>query len=148
MGRAEWEADESEARAAWSLYVELVTRIAVQPMDLDHGLLREALTSLHGIFGTTRQILREAGPSVGASRESVGGIAISVLNHGIRPFLAKWHPLLLTWEQQKAPDAGLRAHERKWIDEPKLRAALEELRVGLVQYTKALATIAGVADKR
>ncbi|RQH25906.1 hypothetical protein D4Z78_01585 [Okeania hirsuta] len=32
LGSAEWEADLTERHAAWSLYVELVTRISVQPL--------------------------------------------------------------------------------------------------------------------
>jgi hypothetical protein len=43
IGGAEWEADETERKAAWSLYVELVTRIPVQSLEADQGLLREAL---------------------------------------------------------------------------------------------------------
>ena len=35
IGSPEWEADPTERRAAWSLYVELVTRVAVQPLDAD-----------------------------------------------------------------------------------------------------------------
>jgi len=96
IGGAEWEADSTERRAAWSLYVELVTRVAVQTPELDIGLSREALSSLYSLFGSTRQILRDAGPDVGCSRESVGGIAIAVLNLGLRPFVSKWHPVLQT----------------------------------------------------
>jgi hypothetical protein len=59
IGSAEWEADPTERRAAWSLYIELVTRIAVQPLEVDEGLLREALTSLYSMFGTTREILKQ-----------------------------------------------------------------------------------------
>jgi len=59
--------------------------------------------------GTTREVLKAAGPDVGASRDSVGGIAIAyggryaiaVLNNGLRPFLAKWHPLLQAWEARR-----------------------------------------------
>lgn len=76
IGSAEWQADDTERRAAWSLYVELVTRIAVQSLEIDEGLLREALNSLYSLFGTTRQVLKEAGPDVGAAHNSVGGIAI------------------------------------------------------------------------
>ena len=94
IGSAEWQSDPTERRAAWSLYVELVTRIAVQQMDIDQGLIRESLSSQHSLFGTTREILKAAGPDVGTSSESVGGIAIKVLNNGLQPFLAKWHPLL------------------------------------------------------
>jgi len=146
IGSAEWEADPTERKAAWSLYVELVTRIAVQPLEIDTGLLREALTSLYNLFGITRQVLKEAGPNVGASRDSVGGIAIAVLNNGLRPFLAKWHPLLQTWEAQRPPDKSPKEHEQNWSEEPKLRVELESLRHDLEQYADALAVIAGVKE--
>jgi hypothetical protein len=146
IGSAEWQSDPTERRAAWSLYIELVTRIAVQPMDLDQGLFREALTSLHSLFGTTREILREAGPEVGASRESVGGIAIIVLNNGLRPFLAKWHPCLLSWELQRETTVSHQKHEKQWPEEAKMRGELEKLRKDLEKYANALAIIAGVKE--
>lgn len=78
IGGVEWEVDETQTRAAWSLYVELVTRIAVEPLESNEGLIREALNSLYSLFETTREILKEAGPSVGASINSVGGIAMNL----------------------------------------------------------------------
>ena len=60
IGGAEWEADVTERKAAWALYVELVTRITVESLQSDQGLLREALNSLYKMFEITRQILREA----------------------------------------------------------------------------------------
>ena len=144
LGSAEWGADSTELQAAWSLYVELATRISTQPLDLDQGLLREAFNSLHCLFGTTRTILKEAGPSVGKSRDSVGAIAIAVLNKGIRPFLAKWHPLLIVWENQKEPSTSPKDHERAWPEEAKARGELEKLREELEKYAHALAEIAGV----
>ncbi|WYL96187.1 MAG: hypothetical protein HEQ35_22260 [Gloeotrichia echinulata IR180] len=146
IGSVEWEADPTERRAAWSLYVELVTRIAVQALEADQGLLREALTSLYNLFPVTRQILKEAGPDVGASRDSVGGIAIAVLNNGLRPFLAKWHPLLQTWEAERPPNLSPKQHEQKWPEESKLREELESLRKDLEQYANALTVIAGVEE--
>jgi len=146
IGSAEWEADHTERKAAWSLYVELVTRIAVQPLEADLGLLREALTSLYNLFPVTRQVLKEAGPDVGASHDSVGGIAIAVLNNGLRPVLAKWHPLLQTWEAQRPPNVSPKEHERNWSDKAKLRSELEGLRQDLELYAQALATIAGVGE--
>ncbi|MBN4003469.1 hypothetical protein [Nostoc sp. LPT] len=139
IGSVEWEADPTERRAAWSLYIELVTCIAVQPLEVDQGMLRE-----DNLFPVTRQVLKEAGPDVGASRDSVGGIAIAVLNNGLRPFLAKWHPLLQTWEAPRPPHLSLKEHERNWSEEPKLRAELESLRKDLEEYANALAVIAGV----
>jgi hypothetical protein len=144
IGSAEWEADPAERKAAWSLYVELVTRIAVQPLEIDQGLLREALASLYNLFPITRQILKEAGPDVGISHNSVGGISITVLNKGLRPLLAKWHPLLQTWEAQRPPHLSPKAHEQNWSEEKNLRNELESLRKDLEQYANALAVIAGV----
>jgi hypothetical protein len=46
IGSASWEADPTERHAAWELYIELVTRIAVQPIGEELGTLREALNSL------------------------------------------------------------------------------------------------------
>lgn len=146
IGGAEWEADPAERKAAWALYVELVTRIAVQPLDTDQGLLREALSSLYSLFGSTRQILREAGPNVGASHDSVGGIAIAVLNNGLRPFLSKWHPLLQIWESQRAQTVSPIEHEQKWEHSIVMRKELDSLRTNLEQYAKALAVIAGVEE--
>lgn len=115
IGSASWEADPTERNAAWELYVELVTRIAVQSLDPQEGLVREAMNSLYSLFGSTCEILRKAGPKVGASHDSVGGIAITVLNNGIRPFLSKWHPMLLEWEGQKADGISSISHEKKGI---------------------------------
>jgi hypothetical protein len=69
LGSSEWEPDDAERRAAWSLYVELVAHIAVEPLEGDEGLLREMLSSLHSPFAMTREIVHEARPRVGASRE-------------------------------------------------------------------------------
>lgn len=141
---AEWEADPTERRAAWSLYVELSTRISTQPLSEKQGVLREALSSLYSIFEATRNILREAGPDVGASDDSVGGIAIAVLNMRLRPILTKWHPMLADYESTRRPDEGLQAHEQSWPRHHELREELEHLRKDLEEYAKALAEIAGV----
>ena len=146
IGSMAWKVDPTERKAAWSLYVELVTRIAVQQLEVDQGLVREAMNSLYSLFGTTREVLKAAGPNVGASRDSVGGIAIAVLNNGLRPFLAKWHPLLQAWETRRPVGVSPKEHEQSWSEEPKLRSELEVLRGGLEDYAKALAKISGVED--
>lgn len=146
IGSAEWEVDSTERNAAWSLYVELVTRVAVQSLEIDRGTLREALTSLYSLFGSTREILREAGPDVGASHDSVGGIAIAVLNNGLRPFLSKWHPELQAWEAKRSLNLSPAEHEKSWQEEPQLRSELESLRKDLEKYAKVLATISGIQN--
>jgi len=144
IGSASWEADPTERNAAWELYVELVTRVAVQSLDPKEGLVREAMNSLYSLFGSTREILRKAGPKVGASHDSVGGIAIAVLNNGLRPFLSKWHPLLLEWEAQRSDEVSHQAHEKAWDKEKVVRNELDILRHALSQYADALGAIAGV----
>jgi hypothetical protein len=144
VGEAEWTENPKERNAAWSLYVELVTRIAIEALPSDGGQLREALNSLHELFGTTRQILKEGGPDIGASANSVGGIAVRVLNRGIRPFLTYWHPALSEWEALKDPHVGAGEHERNWPEAGNLRTALNKLRVELASYAEGLAAIAGV----
>ncbi len=144
IGGAEWEVDPTQRRAAWALYVELVTRISVEPLKSNEGLMREALNSLYSLFATTRDILKEAGPDVGASLESVGGIAIAVLNRGLRPFLTKWHPILQVWEAKRPLDVSPLEYEKQWPQEPQLRQELEDLRRDLYQYALALADIAGI----
>jgi hypothetical protein len=145
LGSAEWEPDTAEQRAAWELYVELETRVAIQPLGEDEGLLREALSSLYSLFATTREILRKYGPEVGASKNSTGGIAIGVLNGGLRPFLGKWHPLLQTWERSNAAGTtSPQEHERAWEKSGALREELHELRNQLEIYAAVLAQIASV----
>ncbi|MGC1307225.1 MAG: hypothetical protein WA885_08355 [Phormidesmis sp.] len=146
IGGAAWEADPTERNAAWELYVELVTRVAVQSLNPQEGLVREAMNSLYSLFGSTREILRKAGPNVGASHDSVGGIAIAVLNNGLRPFLSKWHPLLLEWEEKKPNGTSPQAHEKAWDKEIIVRGELDVLRGDLEQYANALAEIAGIAE--
>lgn len=146
IGSASWEADPTERNAAWELYIELVTRIAVQSLEPQEGLVREAMNSLYSLFGSTREILRKAGPGVGASHDSVGGIAISVLNNGLRPFLSKWHPLLLDWERKKPSGSSSQSHEKAWAMESVVRSELEQLRVDLSKYAAALANICGIEN--
>ena len=147
IGSASWEADPTQRNAAWELYVELVTRVAVQSLDPQEGLVREAMNSLYSLFGSTRDILRKAGPKVGASHDSVGGIAIAVLNNGLRPFLSKWHPSLLEWEEKKAEGISPQAHEKSWEQELIVRGELDSLRQDLEKYAHVLADIAGVSKK-
>lgn len=144
IGSAKWQADPTEQNAAWSLYVELVTRIAVQSLGTEQGSLRETLNSLYVLFETTREVLKSAGPKVGASRHSVGGIAIAVLNNGLRPFMTHWHPALEEWEAQRPNNLGKKVHEQNWSEATKMRQELAALRADLEQYAIALAKIAGV----
>lgn len=148
LGQLEFGPDEVQQRAAWELYVELTTRIAVQPLGPDEGLMREALSSLYSIFGATREILRQAGPSVAQGPISFGPVAIEVLNKGLRPFLAKWHPLLLAHEQTRPPQVSARDHERSWEKASEFRQELAKVQEEMMIYAEALGRIAGVTSEK
>lgn len=143
LGKIEFEANEVEQRAAWSLYVELMTRIAIQPLDPEGGLLREALNSLYSLFGLTREILREVGPEVAHGPQSFGLVAIEVLNKGLRPFMAKWHLLLLAHEQERPENVGALEHEHNWEHSAEIRHELAELQKQLRIYADVLGQISG-----
>jgi hypothetical protein len=143
-----WIPSAKEAEAAWELYVELVTRVAV--VELEPGLLRVALTSLYGLFGTTRAILREKGPEVARPRRgadySFGYLAVTVLNYSIRPLLTKWHPVLSDWEAHKPSEKSAHEHEADWPRNTELRSDLARVKSELHEYAHLLARVAGVPD--
>ncbi len=146
--QGEWEADEKEQQAAWELYVELVTRIAVVELRPGEGLLREALSSLHEIFGESREILRKYGPGIaqpkGEGNLSLGAIAVTVLNSALRPVLTKWHPLLMAYESARPPGTSPADHEAAWRHNQELRDVLNELQKTIQQYSLLLAKVAGI----
>jgi hypothetical protein len=145
-----WEPNDSERRAAWELYVELTTRVSVVPLREDEGLLREALTSLYSLFGTTREILRRYGPQVAEPKRNgqynFGYLAVAMLNYGIRPLLATWHPALEDWESRRPADRSRRGHEHTWPEATQLRSALNDTRHVLAAYADLLATACGVPN--
>ncbi|MGK5531514.1 hypothetical protein [Streptomyces sp. URMC 129] len=143
-----WEPNDAERRAAWELYVELVTRVSVVPLKADEGLLREALTSMYSLFASTREILRRHGPAVAEPKKNgqynFGYLAVAILNFGIRPLLARWHPALEDWENSRPADRSRRDHEQAWPQAPELRTALNTTRESLTAYADLLATACGV----
>ena len=46
-----WEPDKSEVKAAWELYVEMVTRTPLGDLSSQEGSNREALGSIYSLFG-------------------------------------------------------------------------------------------------
>jgi hypothetical protein len=147
-----WKPDEAEQRAAWELYVELVTRISVTGLADDEGVLRESLSSLYAIFTTTRALLRSYGPTIARPATegglSFGILAVHILNYVLRPILATWHPVLLDYEHQRDPLVSVWEHERRWERAAELRSTLQQTRHILVEYTNLLAKVAGVPELR
>jgi hypothetical protein len=143
-----WEPDDEERKAAWEMYIELITRISVQELAPEEGFLREALSSLYTLFGTTRDILRKYGPGVATPKKggdlSFGIIAVGVLNKALRPLLTKWHPELSHHESLRPADVSPLIHERGWARAEELRADLNEVRGVLRTYAYYLGKVADV----
>lgn len=158
LGGATIEIGQAERVASWQLYVEFNTRIATQAVAEGAGSVRETLTSLYNLFGITREILKEAGPDIGQSEESLGPITMRVLNDGLRPFLTHWHAAYGDHEV-KASLAMLKEHGLKhppidfvdqagWAELQTFHEELEKTRKNLRQYVGELAKIAGSVGQR
>ena len=148
IGGVKFELSEAEKRAAWSLYVELNTRIAVRPFDRENSRVRTALDSLHSLFGLTRQVLRDSGPEVAHGPKSFGPLAIEILNKGIAPFTSRWHYRLEAHEEMRPENVSAFDHERSWKHYPKIIEELEALQRELDKYVTALSEIAGIVNRQ
>lgn len=144
-----WTPDERQQAAAWELYVELTTRVAIiSPKFREVVVLRETLSSLHSLFGSTRYILRQYGPVVARTKGnnvlSVGYLAITILNSVLRPFLSKWHPQLSHYEALKPPELSPLSHEQTWESYSEFNKELRLVQKSLYEYAKVLAEAAKV----
>ncbi len=126
----EWNPKDEDKNAAWDMYIELLTRIATQPLNRMHGDEKTALDSIYSLFGITRQILKDN------TREcsEFTKIAIVILNQIVRPFTAKWHKLSI--------DGAF--NDQKYKNE--FRDELFSLQRKLIIYSRMLADMAGVED--
>ncbi len=69
-----------------------------------------------------------------------------MLNIGLRPMLARWHPALEDWQAGRPERLSRGEHERAWDQAGDLRAALETTRDLLTQYARLMAGACGVPD--
>ena len=122
--------EDADRQAAWELYVEMLTRIATQPLPAAHGDEQAALDSIYSLFPTTREILRRHGRKTIRFSE----IAIPVLNQVVRPFTAKWHRESLAGAFKKSAKCEEFRHD------------LMSLQADLHNYNRMLASIADVED--
>ena len=121
---------ETDKDAAWDLYVEMLTRVATQPLPAESGDDEAALQSVYAVAVATRDILKKHGRgSIQFSK-----VAVPVLNQVVRPFTAKWHKQSLE---------GAFRHENKCAE---FRTELQSLQIQLSNYNRLLADIAGVED--
>jgi hypothetical protein len=126
----EWNPSDPDKKAAWELYIELLTRITTQPLSENEGDEKTALESIYSLFPATRSIIKNNG------RDCIEftKIAVVVLNQKIRPFTARWHKISV---ERGITDPELRKQ---------FRSDLMRLQEVLCTYTAMLADMAGVED--
>ena len=126
----EWNPSEPDKKAAWDLYIELLTRITTQKLESDHGDEDTALASIFLLFSTTRSIIKDNGKDCIEFTK----LAVVILNQKIRPFTAKWHRISVSGGFQDPDKCS------------EFREELSELQQVLSIYTQMLAQMAGVED--
>ncbi|MFA7241992.1 MAG: hypothetical protein WC091_17905 [Sulfuricellaceae bacterium] len=126
----EFKPQDDDRDAAWEMYIELLTRIATQPLPQESGDEETALKSVYDLFGITREIIKRH------TRHCLEftKIAIIVLNQRIRPFTAKWHKRSL---------AGAFNDPASRLE---FRLELKALQTELQKYTAMLGNMAGVEE--
>jgi hypothetical protein len=77
---------------------------------------------------------------------SFGVLAVAMLNYGLRPVLARWHPALEDWEAARPSGHSRGEHERAWDHAQEFRVALDAARDVLTQYARLMADACGVPD--
>jgi hypothetical protein len=126
-------------KVAWKIFIEIMTRVATQPLGPQEGLLREAFSSLYSIFLSIRELLKTTEPARPTAGPTVEMFAFRMLNKEIRPFLAKWHPELKRFEQTTPPQP-----ETAWEHNNICRGELRQLQDRLVEYGHAFGKLADV----
>jgi hypothetical protein len=141
IGEFEVEITDGHRAVGWNIFVEASTRIATQRLG-EEGSIREALTSLYGLFTTVRTELKRMSPSPPPSTVGVYTVesyALRMLNDGLRPMLARWHPRLQQWEQTRRP-------EGEWPLAAWCRKDLEVTRTRVSAYVHGLGAMLDVHD--
>lgn len=124
--------DADSLKAAWHIWVEAATRIATQELPADVGLIGEAIASVYALTGEIRTELKAMAP--GRSREdpeSFEGLALTLFNGNLRPFLAEWHPRYEAFKALGRPEA-------EWDEASACRTALAATRQACLPIIRAM----------
>ncbi len=105
-----WNPTEADRTPAWTLYNELRTRVTQEPLRYRDGDEISALTSLHSLFDTTREIMDKHGHEA----RHFAILATSMLNDFLRRFTTRWHRLRL--QEKLSHQDHKRGFRRELID--------------------------------
>jgi len=97
LGNITYEATDKDRVLAWKMYIQLKTRKAALPFNIEHDIIIDVFDSIYKIFNETRDLLSEIKPHQQETQKSVADFVLRVLNDGIRPFLTKWQAGYRRW---------------------------------------------------
>lgn len=120
---------DADEKAAWEMYVEIITRVLSRTLLFESGDEKAALQSVYSLFQTTRNLLK----MYGREGQTFAKLAVIILNQIIRPFTTKWHNEFID---------GFISEEQK----RNFRSELEIIQNELKKYARALAEVANVED--
>lgn len=135
---------DEERDAAWQIMVDLGTSVATQPFLEDSGHLRDVMTSLHRIFNSIKQALKDLRPSKFDSDMNFASVCMSLLTGCLGPFLARWHEPLADFEVSRGEKSSERVHELQWPFRGECIADLNELQNTMLAFTQLLSGLSGV----
>ncbi len=120
-----------DRKAAWTLYIEMRTRVTTQQLHPRGGDEKAALDSIYEFFLAARKAIEEAGPDA----RTVAILTTFLLNQSIRPFTAKWH--------RKSLGGGF-SYE---VQRRQFRMELEALQTNLQRFQTVFGRIAERSDE-
>ena len=124
--------DAMTAKAGWQIYVEAATRIATRDLPGGPGVIGEAIASLDMLADAIRAALKAMPPpTLDGADDTIRALALSLLNDGVQPFLAKWRS-----RYRRFAESG--RSEGKWGRAEACQAALTETHRRCLPIIRAL----------
>ena len=113
-----WEPDEAEVRAAWELYVGMVTRTPLGEFSSVEGSTRETLNSIYFLFDTTMAVLGGRMETPARAR-AMAGVDLAIIGVMADGGLRRSESAALTWSDVEFwPDGTARITVQKGKNQP------------------------------
>lgn len=142
--------EDDVARIAHQAWVELTTRKAAIPFDLEHDVITEVYDSWYELFRALRELTKSVRPGSMYSRGGVPALAdvlIRALNEGLRPHLTQWQARFRSWYESevnsdRAEGRTPQQMQRNYPEYDALVADLLRVNAGLIEFATELRRIA------
>jgi hypothetical protein len=142
----EFKAQEEDRKIAWEIFVQIRTRIAAVEFKKGEDSFKDVNVSLFALFTLIREkILGLSLKTVTKDKDgNLVELYFSILNHGIRPYLTKWHiPVSHFHERQK--DSGkseIEIDKEFLISNPEIIEDIQTLNFKMKRFAEVLHKIA------